>query len=1336
MAKGGETTVMFTMPPAEKSHLVLAPVTCKNRVIEAVVDTSAGVTVISPELCKTLGLPLHKKWEGPLLLMANGSVTHPESSVSLEILVDGVQIYVEAAVLTLNGIKLLLGNNALRQLDSIQIDYLTGGGAIFSSKPESESVKKEPKLGSLTNRQAITAPALSIITVSVDVAYAGGTPGEQYRLVEPSNKVLIDKGLSIGNLLLSETTSATLEVQLVNFSRVDQWLNKGTVLGCILPASEVKDSSTPVESTDQPAVGDNATLDFDKAVNGELPRSERWEGIQLLTKYVDCFATNGGKLGQSTLVQHKIDTGEHPPIHQAPYRTAWKEREIEQEQIRDMKKRQVIEPSSSAWAAPVVLVKKKDGTWRFCVDYRKLNAITTRDVYPLPRIEDALSRLEGCRYFTIMDLEAGYWQVGVREEDREKTAFITADGLYQFRVMPFGLTNAPATFQRMMDILLSGLKWVTCLVYLDDIVVFSTTFAEHLPRLEAVLMRIRGAGLKIKLSKCSFFATCLKVLGYVVSGEGLSPDPSKLLAVRKFPVPKSVKDVQSFIGLCSYYRRFIPDFATLAKPLTDMTKKGQVFAWAGEHQASFQRLQQALQQAPVLGHPNYQLPMEIHCDASGFGLGAILIQRQEGGERVIAYASRLLDKAETNYSISEKECLALVFAVQRFRCYVWGVKIRVVTDHHALCWLMKKKNLAGRLARWSLQLQDMDIEIVHRSGRLHTDADALSRNPVEPPEGVDDIPTLTLAPINQRAIFTEQRASSWWKEIIDQLQRGGRSRRDRRQTRGYELIDGILYHRMILHGRAYYRLCLPHNMVHQVMLACHDDMTAGHMGITRTLDKIQKRYHWPKMTKQITTYVRGCIDCQTKKRPMERPAGLMKPIKAQQPFERVGIDLIGPFPLSRSGNKHVIIAVDYLTKWVIAQPVSRARTQEVVEFFVRRVVLQHGAPVYLISDRGKCLTSKFAEELYKALQTNHLVTAAYHPQSNGLVERFNHTFAEMLSMYVSSCHDDWDEVVDFMVFSYNTSRQESTGVTPFFLLYGREAVLPVDVALGSNPNFTDGKNPRPLATRLAEIRESVKRRLIVVQAKQKERYDRRRCTVSYTPGNLVWVFRPARKKGRSQKLLHPYSGPYKIMKRLNDLNYLVSRPGGKRKVSESVHVSNLKKYHKQAKVLTSAPNHPPPTRDQVDRSKQQATASPELSSRQVRRATRQTSGHSVQQDDDCAARRGDDHAVRRNDDCAAQRSDEHAVRPDDDCAAQLGDDRAAQRSDVHRIQSDNGTTETADHQSDVRSVQQSKGSAVFSHDRQRKTRQNQAFPISVGRSRRHVLRPEALLKPPDFLTYQ
>ena len=271
-------------------------------------------------------------------------------------------------------------------------------------------------------------------------------------------------------------------------------------------------------------------------------------------------------------------------------------------QTRTMLKNKVVVHSNSPWTSPVVLVKKKNGEWRFCVDYHRLNSITTKDAYPLPRIDDTLSRLERSRYFSILDMQTGYWQIEVDEQDRAKTAFITADGFYEVKVMPFGLTNAPATFQRMMDVVLVGLKWNTCLVYLDDVVVFALSVSQHLDRLETVFQRIDRAGLKLKLSKCSFLEQSLKVLGFLVSSEGLFPDPAKIAAVPVFPIPTTVKEVKSFMGLCSYYSKFVPGFANLARALSNLTKKNQRFELGEEQQRSFEALRTVLTTPPIFAH--------------------------------------------------------------------------------------------------------------------------------------------------------------------------------------------------------------------------------------------------------------------------------------------------------------------------------------------------------------------------------------------------------------------------------------------------------------------------------------------------------------------------------------------------------------------------------------------------------------------------------------------------------------------------------------------------------------------------------------------------------------
>ena len=447
-----------------------------------------------------------------------------------------------------------------------------------------------------------------------------------------------------------------------------------------------------------------------------------------MMNYAHVFATTTGDLGRTSIITHCIDTT-GAPIRQGIRRIPPLQREAIKKLLDEMKEKSIVSPSNSPWASPIVIVPKKDGSIRLCIDYRKVNEVTRKDAYPIPRVDDTLDTLAGAKWFSTLDLKSGYWQVEVNKDDREKTAFCTHEGLFQFNVMPFGLCNAPATFQRLMDMVLKGLLWDSCLVYIDDIIIFGKTFEHHLENLAKVFERIEQAGLKLQPQKCHLLQPQVQFLGHIVSTKGVSPDPQKTEKVKQWPTPKSTKEVQQFLGLASYYRRFVKNFASVAAPLHKLTEKHSIFRWTPSCQEAFNNLKARLISAPILALPDWSKPFVLDTDASDTGVGAVLSQVHGGKEVVVAYGSRSLTKAERNYCATKKELLAVIVYLEHFRPYLLGKQFTIRTDHGALTWLHKFKQPEGQIARWLQKLQEYHFTIVHRPGKQHSNADAMSRIP-------------------------------------------------------------------------------------------------------------------------------------------------------------------------------------------------------------------------------------------------------------------------------------------------------------------------------------------------------------------------------------------------------------------------------------------------------------------------------------------------------------------------------------------------------------------------------------------------------------------------------
>lgn len=990
-------------------------------------------------------------------------------------------------------------------------------------------------------------------------------------IFEPNNDILTNKDLLIHPTLFDNTQHGKLLVLNPTLRR--RSISKGLILGKVTPVLEIgpnKDIAVSDNEFHMSAVDVTPSEEKDVTgkvdINPNLSPDQTKAMVELLNSHYDQFAWSLDGMKQARVEGCEFELLSTKPVHKPPYRCSAKERLIIQEQIDQMSKKGVIRPSRSSYASPVVLVKKKSGEWRFCVDYRTVNTIIKPDSYPLPLIDDILTYLSGSMFFSTLDMFSGYWQLAVAEECRHITAFVTPDGLWEFNALPFGLSVSPALFQRAIDKVLAGLKWNTALCYLDDIVTMGPTFEIHLQRLEAVLNRFREFNLSLNPSKCTFGYSEIKILGHVVNEIGLAPSPDKIKAVSEFPTPKKLKDVRSFLGLANFYRKFILNFSMLARPLTELTKKNVKFIWDTEQQEAFQLLKEKLISAPILRHFSDNRPIQVHTDASQFGVGAILMQEFEDGLHPVSYASKKFSIPEQRYNTTQQELLAIVYAVRTFRPYLYGRFFTVVSDHAALCYLNNNTEATGRLARWSIMLQDFNFVVKHKAGVLHMGPDSLSRYPLDDGTtveglGDEDKMEFKIFALQITDIARLQDTDETLKEIRDAIKNPDHATsKARRQSRSFVLDKDILYKKNFAQRGHEKLLVIPESLKYEVMYNAHDAVTAGHFGFIRTLGRLKGKYFWFNMVKEVENYVKSCPCCQSRKNPTQRPAGLLNPIPVNSvPFTLIGIDLLGPMPKTASGKTFIICCTDYTTKWAITGCLSSGNAPDVADFIVKSVICKHGVPSTILSDRGATFRSNLVRGILEGLGSRPTFTTSYHAATNGLTERFNGTLTTSLSLYVSSTHKDWDDFIDLITFAYNTSVQETTKSTPFMLIYGREATLPIDVSLLQGLEISE--DAAEVVRRLNEARRLVVDRVKKAQEKQKARFDSGRREVRYNPGQWVKIHSPLRQVGRSDKLQKRWQGPYKVLKRLSDLNYEVEIKKGRKLVKDVVHVIRMKPYY-------------------------------------------------------------------------------------------------------------------------------------------------------------------------------
>lgn len=867
---------------------------------------------------------------------------------------------------------------------------------------------------------------------------------------------------------------------------------------------------------------------------------------QALRNLVNKFSTlSNTKLGCTSLVEHKIVTDSDPikqryyPVN--PIMQTHLDRELNQ-MIEDG----IVEPSNSPWSSPVLLVKKHDNSYRFVVDYRKLNAVTKKDAYPIPYVNSILDKLRNAKYLSSLDLKSAYWQIPVANESREKTAFtVPGRGLFQFTRMPFGLHNSPATWQRLMDKLFDATFEPYVFVYLDDIIVITPTFEEHLQILEKIFVKLNDAGLTINQEKCKFCRSELKYLGYVVDREGLHADPDKVRAILDIPTPTNVADIRRFIGVASWYRRFIPSFSTISSPLTALLRKQRAWEWTDECERAFQAIKEKLVSAPILNCPNYDLPFFVQTDASAYGLGAVLTQKSGDEELVISYASRSLTKGERNFSVTEKECLGVIFGIEKFRPYLEGIKFTVITDHYSLLWLNNLKDPIGRLARWAVRLQQFDFTIEHRKGKDHLIPDLLSRS-VEA-----DVKLVDISPNIQ---------DLWYRQLRDKIRANPASFADWK-------VEGNSVYKLIRDKDSVeWKLVIPKDCRRDVFNECHDRPTAGHAGVYKTLHRVSHLYYWPKMRKDIADYVRKCVVCQSQKPLQKAPAGLMgKRPFVQQPWQLVSADFM-EFPRSKHGYAYLLVITDYFSKFVLLHPVRTATAQKLCEIVEQELFLKYGVPQYLICDNGKQFVSHHFRDLANEYRTKLLFNANYHPQNNP-AERANRVIKTMIRSYLRNDHRMWDENLAKIACAINTAKHEVTKHTPYYLNYGREQVLDgkyfnphaQENDLEVNPISRHGTEH--LSEQFNNIFTAVRRELDRAYEKNCRVYNLRRRPDEYEVGDRVWRKNYVLSDGTkhfASKLAPKFTGPLVIRSKHSNLAYELEDLEG---VPKGIwHIKDLKRY--------------------------------------------------------------------------------------------------------------------------------------------------------------------------------
>ena len=926
-------------------------------------------------------------------------------------------------------------------------------------------------------------------------------------------------------------------VRLMNPNADRVFINNSKCIGYLEEYSENFVRTISSEKPETKLVENDIKLDH-------LPVDEKSILLKVLRKHCSVFSLSKRDIGCTKALKHCIDTGDSGPIaipmRNVPLALQDKVDSMVDEMLQDG----VVEPSASAWNSPIVLVRKKSGDLRMCIDFRQLNSVTKKSSFPIPSTNSLLDALEGSSYFSTLDLTQGYYQVELNDVDREKTAFMTRRGQFQFKRMPFGLNTAPITFQKVMHIVLRNENWLKCLIYLDDIIIFGSSLTQHMERLDTVLTKIKEAGLKLSTRKCVFLKKEVTFLGHVVSQKGIHTDNSKVKVIQEWPVPKDTCDLRKFIGFCGYYRRFVNHYANIVRPLEQLlnklnsygnkrTKKMNInSSWELTHQQAFDTLKNRLCTAPILAYPQSSGRFILDTDASAYGIGAVLSQVQNGDEKVIAYASHSLSKTEQRYCVTRRELLSVYRYVKQFKHYLFGRHFTIRTDHKSLVWLLNCRNPStSQYCSWKAELEIFDFEIIHRSGDKHTNADILSRLAECGQCGIKH--TNPLPKRNVKIFNANSSVISNARDIVLACREDHLTIREYINANVSSKVEknhlmSIMNELILMNNRLFFkdtrglreipilsrRTCIIrdfHNML------CH-------LSAEKVYSVLVKKFYWKGMFRETKNVIDECDTCLKMKNAKPLHKSNIEVSEQFFPFERIAMDISGPFRLTKSGNQYILAISDYFSKLTCFIPLKNTLSQNICDKFLEHWVAKYGIPLKIHTDQGQNFNSALFKQMCDKLGIQKTRTCPYYPQSDGLVERSFRTVKPLIASVMEDKGCEWDKTLPLINLALLSATSKQTGYSPYQVLYGKNVKHPMctetEYIRETSENYVND-----LTVEIRQIYKKVKETQDNQRASLKLRVNKNRYFKKPSVGDYVYVEIP---KALRKSFEPKFQGPYEI----------------------------------------------------------------------------------------------------------------------------------------------------------------------------------------------------------------